>query len=74
MRTDQLDQNELNTMKEFLLLVSLNFFSGYQIPRLGMRRLVHWTSSPLIENCSVGSYLFCKNFAIFYEDVDDKLS
>lgn len=48
MKTETLEKNEISNMREFILLIFLNFFSGYQIPRLGRKKLSHWTSNPLI--------------------------
>jgi len=55
-------------MREFLMLSFANYYSGFTLPSIGKIRLKRWVSHSLIEKCEEGSYLFCKNFMIFYEE------
>lgn len=50
------------------MITFANYFSGFNVPNIGKMKLKKWVSHQLIEKCEIGSYLFCKNFMIFYEE------
>lgn len=67
---EALTKEEIVCLKEYMLLVNLNFLSVYRDSYAGRVKLRHYLNSKMIEKCNVGSTIFNKNYSIFYCEDD----